>query len=545
MVLSVPPERTRSAPPTTTAAPEAPAASTRRVTRYKPDAVDLLSIYFALAFLIPGSRVVEPLGGVGRPSIIFGCILFGMWAAAKVIPNRPQPLAPQPLHLFVWLFAVAVLLSTTSAFARQVSGSELNGLYLGLIMMASLLGVMLVAMDGIDDAERLRILIRRIVLFGSFSAVLATIHFFTGNDLSLKLNLPGLTQLTGGSIIGRFGFDRVRGTSLHAIEFGVVMCMLAALALHAALHARNGFDRKLMFGLAFLLAMTSTFSASRSQFVALAVVILPLLFAWRAGWRTRLMGFGVAGILAVNALAPGLLAGVLDLFFNIGEDDSAAAREVDYPVALNAWRHYPIFGRGPGTWGPLDGNADQTGRLLDNEWLGQLVMIGVFGVACLALLYLASLTMARRVYRFGRTDEQRHLAVVLFAILCASAATAFLYDALYYSQWVALTFGAIGLVGAQWRINQAPGPAVDRSVDPDVLRYRRTVRRTPWQPRLGPDVPGFAERSLAIPADRHAEFYERRERGHERYQRFLAREVSALDGDEPAPARPSGNGSHH
>ncbi len=407
---------------------------------------------------------------------------------------------------------------------RGISGPENQLFLLNIFVFANMFGVALVARDGITSMHRLHILVRRIVIVSLFSTTLAAIEFITNNDLSLKLNLPGLTQIPPIAQRSRFGVVRVHGTAYHAIELGVVLPMIAGLAIHCALHARSHLERRFMWTAAAASLVISTFSSSRSQFIAVGLVLLPIYLAWRAGWKLLGVAGFIAGIPVVNMIAPGLLSGVLGLFSEIGSDDSAAARTDDYPIAFGAWRRYPVFGRGLGTWGPTNlADISKPGRLLDNGWLGELITTGVFGVATLALLMIGTMAMARRIYRWGRTNEQRHLALVLFALVLTSAVTFLFFDGFYYSQYVALMFGSIGMVGALWRLASDPDAPDDQRIDPDVLRFRRSTRRSPWRSSLGPDRTLGPDRweSVALLPDAHAEFSERRELSQRRWRQAM------------------------
>ncbi len=493
---------------------------------FRPDAVDLLSLYYALAFIVPGDRVIGPLGSAGRLSYVLGVVLMLMWVTTKLIHHPPRATRPpaQPQNLLFWLYGLALVMSGFVAMLRAISGPEYQLFLLNVFVFASMFGVALVARDGITSMHRLHILLRRIVIVSLFSTTLAAIEFVTNNDLSLKLNLPGLTQIPPIAQRSRFGVVRVHGTAYHAIELGVVLPMVAGLAIHCALHARSHLERRFMWGVAAASLVISTFSSSRSQFIAVGLVLLPIYLAWRAGWKLLGVAGFVAGIPVVNLIAPGLLAGVLGLFSEIGSDDSAAARTGDYPIAFNAWRRYPVFGRGLGTWGPTNlADISKPGRLLDNGWLGELITTGVFGVATLALLLFGTMAMARRIYRWGRTNEQRHMALVLFSLVLTSAVTFLLFDGFYYSQFVALMFGSIGMVGALWRLASDPNAPDDERIDPDVLRFRRTTRRSPWRASLAPDRtlgPSRWESVTSLP-DSHAEFWERREAGREKWDRAM------------------------
>ncbi len=463
--------------------PDDPPSRLGRVGRL--DAVDMLTVYFGLAFFLPGWLRISALGEAGRPSILFGVALFGWWVISRIAPTL-TPRNRQPLHFFVWIYLIAFLSAVVAAYGRGLTFDEMSGMERRILTMLSMVGVLLVAADGVRDRRRVTTLLRRIVLFAVFPAIVGALQFALELDLSIKINVPGLEQGPIPWQRSRGNYVRSWGTSLHAIEFGVVMAMLMGIAVHLALHAKLSFERHLMWTLAGLYGVVGVFANSRTQMVAVACVMLPLVAAWRANWRIRAGVVAAAAIAAMTMLIPGLISGLVDLFLNIGSDESAEAREVDYPVVFEQIADRPWLGVGPGTRGVTEENVAETaGNLLDNDWLGTLLTQGIIGVIALALLYFGALSLARRVYRWGYDEEWRHLGALLFGIIIAAMATSYLFDAFYYSQFTALTFTAIGLAGAAYRINRE-GPFDEQRRDLHVLRRRRTLDWQPYRPTLAP-----------------------------------------------------------
>ncbi len=511
----------------------------RPTPRLRLDVVDLLTVYFAAAFFIPGNRVVGALGSAGRPSFLIGFGLFALWSGARLIGGpRSHTAVRQPLYPILWLYVLALLLSVYVGFVRGMTPSENTGAIRAVFTILGGIGVTLVALDATPSMDRIHVLLRRMSLIGLFSVFFGLWHYVTGYNAALKLNLPGLSVLNSVTTRDRFGVPRVFGTAYHAIEFGIVHSLLAGISVHVALHARTKAERRVMWIAAALHAGVATLSSSRSQVVALGCVVVPLLLSWRGGWRVRAaLGAGGA-VLLLNAVVPGQIAGLVDLFDQVGEDFSSQDRATDYPVALRAWGEYPVFGRGAGTWGPESARDYRPGRLLDNGWLSELITTGVFGVLCLAALLGGAIVMARRLYKWGATDEQRHLASLMAGVVAACAVTNYLFDGFFYSQFVGIMFCSVGIVGAMWRLGsqtaEAPvstqpvltQPVPTQPVPVDLLRARRTVRRSPARPQLAPPRGlGVARWSFEIPADAHAEFWERRDRATSRRGRLYRGEV--------------------
>ena len=130
------------------------------------DAVSVLTVYGVLLFLIPSNLVVGPLGAAGTPAGIMGLLLLIWWANARQVAGLGAARGFQPIRLMVFVFAGAVIASYAAAAVRPAFGAEIRGANRGILGVAGLLGVALVAADGIPSKPRLETLVRRIVALG-------------------------------------------------------------------------------------------------------------------------------------------------------------------------------------------------------------------------------------------------------------------------------------------------------------------------------------------------------------------------------------------
>src|SRR5665647_3956781 len=79
--------------------------------RFQPDAVGLLTVYLVLLLAIPSSLRIAALGSLGRPSLLWGLFLFGLWGLWR-IQARSTDLVKirQPVRLaFFALCAIALV----------------------------------------------------------------------------------------------------------------------------------------------------------------------------------------------------------------------------------------------------------------------------------------------------------------------------------------------------------------------------------------------------------------------------------------------------
>ena len=167
--------------------------------------------------------------------------------------------------------------------------------------------------------------------------------------------------------------------------------MVFPLALHFAFTARTTLRRRMTWLSVVLMAMGIPMSLSRSAIVGLAAALLVVVPTWSR--RHQLQALVVVPIFALvmRLIVPGLLGTIKSLFTNLGNDPSIQGRTDDYDVVGQFISQSPWVGRGFGTFLPSKYIT------LDNQYLGSLVEVGVFGLAALALLVIVGFFTARGV----------------------------------------------------------------------------------------------------------------------------------------------------
>ena len=342
-------------------------------------------------------------------------------------------------------------------------------------MLASVMGVALVAADGVRNRRRLdRLLKRNLMIFGAINAAIGIIQFATGFDLAARIVIPGLhpnSDFTAFKVArGAGAFIRVTGTSTHPIEFGVMLAILLPLALHYAMHAQEGyrFRRWLVVG---LLACSVPLSVSRLGTLALFVVVIVVFNAWAP--RIKLQGLivAMAGLVAFSGVVPGLLGTIKSSFTNLSSDPSVEGRTDDYNIVFTYIGNRPWFGRGPGTFLP------SRYIVLDNEALYTLVTTGYVGLVAVIALFVTMALIARKVSRTGKDDATRHLAICLMAGVMAFFFVSFTFDSLSFPICTGLVFFLFGAIGALWRLDRAGDISGRVRRSTSVLKGWRSVEK--------------------------------------------------------------------
>lgn len=363
------------------------------------------------------------------------------------------------------LFTCAIVAAYVSANRHSMPTLELNAADRGLIMMSGWLGVLLVAADGIGSMDRLKTLLRRIVIGATAMAALGMTQFFTGLDAAKYIVIPGLTAHQPFSdLLSRSHLNRPSATALHPIEFGAVLAMIFPLAIHQARFAPPGLRLRRWLQVA-LIGMTLPMTVSRSAIlgiVACGIVILP---TWPK--RDRRLAYLVALVSFVMmwGMIPGLLGTLRNLFLQVGSDSSSTSRTGAFSTAAPFIAQHPWFGRGFGTFLP------QTYFFFDDQYLGSLVETGVIGLLALLALLATGWFAARAARRVTVDPEIRHLAQCLAASVVVATVAYATFDALSYTMAAGLTFLLLGCVGAAWRLTRSKPMTMGAEVD--LLRASR------------------------------------------------------------------------
>jgi polysaccharide biosynthesis protein PslJ len=427
-------------------------------------AVGFLVVYAVLLLLIPAQLVFRPLGAPGTPANLWAIGGLIWWCCLAVAPAA----ATTPIRVAGGLLAVSILASYANGMMSgwyappgvhqtfddvvslipltvdQVNALMLRAADRGLMTAAGWLGVLFVAAEGLRSWRDLETIGAWLSWLGAMVAAIGMVQYFTGVNIVQYLTIPGLSPNTEvGAVDGRSVLFRVSGTAVHPIEFGVVMACLFGLALHRTMYVRGRWWTHVPTALIFTAAFLAV---SRSAMLCLIIVGLVLFAGWPARWRLRALLLTPLAVVGLRAAFPGLVGTLIALFTNVGNDPSVQGRTDDYAVVFDLTGDHPWLGRGVYTFLP------QTYRVLDNQWLGILLELGLLGVLVVVGTITTSFLCARSAFRHARDERSRNLGLVLSAAILASAVAMLTYDSWAYRMQSGLAFLTMGLAGAAWRL---------------------------------------------------------------------------------------------
>ena len=260
--------------------------------------------------------------------------------------------------------------------------------------------------------------------------------------------------------------------------------MLLPLAVYRA----RAFGQRRWWIPAFLILMGLLATRSRTAVLMMFAVILVYILL-RPKEMKRLWPAIIPALIAIHFVLPGTIGTIKASFFPQGglvaQQQNAAVgsgRIATLGPALDAeWKPNPIAGEGFGTriTGAAEtGQPSPNGPILDDQWLGTLLEVGIVGT--LAWIWLFP-RVVRRLWRAKEdSSDDGWLFVALAASITAFAVGMFTYDAFSFVQVTFVLFILLGLGGAR---ADAARPS------------RRTACRSRSRPRLRARSPGRRPRA--------------------------------------------------
>ena len=415
----------------------------------RSDAAALLSVYLFLLAAIPSSLVFAPLGAAGGPATLLAVAFMIMYLLMRLHPAFDIDRGRQPVRVAGIFFLGSIVVAYASANLQYLPKAEESGADRGFISAVGWLAVLLVAADGIDRLDRLKVLLNRVSTATAGLALIGIAQFFTGVNYTKFIVIPGLTANQAPTdLIVRGGFNRAVATTAQPLEFAAVMVIAFPLALHQARFAPTGVRSRKWLKVA-VMSAAIPMTVSRTAVVGLLVAAVVLLFTWSRRHRryayAALLAVGVALFVGVPQLLSTFATLLGQIFAGSSSTDS---RTSAIGQSLPYISQHPWFGRGFGTFPP------QVYFFTDDQYLNSLITVGAVGLCCLVALFVTGWLAARSLRRRSADAEVRDLAQCLAAAVAVAVVCFGTFDVLSFASAAGLTFLIIGCTGAAWRLCQ-------------------------------------------------------------------------------------------
>jgi O-antigen ligase len=232
-----------------------------------------------------------------------------------------------------------------------------------------------------------------------------------------------------------------------------VLAAVLPIAIHRARFAPK--NRKFIRWLQVaLISVTFPMTVSRSAILGFVVVMAVILPVWPARDRWRALGVITIGVLGLQALVPGILRELIDLFFAVGTDSSTTSRTSAFSEATSVISQHPWFGEGFGAF------LSSVYFYTDDQYLNSAIELGLVGVTAIVALFITGWWSGRDVRRRSADPEIRHLGQCMAASCAVTLIVYGTFDALYFPMAAGITFLILGCLGALWRLTREPTGAL-------------------------------------------------------------------------------------
>jgi hypothetical protein len=252
----------------------------------------------------------------------------------------------------------------------------------------------------------------------------------------------------------------ITGPTRHGLSVTSILGMALPFAVVLAAIGPT-WRRRVGWGVAACLIIAGALITQRKSGAVVPAMALLALFVFRPRQLLRLAPFGVVALAVAFALTPGIFSTVRELG-QTNNQVSTEGRKADYPAVVPDLLTRPVLGRGFGT---LDSERVDTYRILDNEYLGQVIQVGALGLLAFLGMIVTPLFVARSLLRSD--DPVRGPPALAAAAACLAFGVACsLYDILTFPQapYLFLFMAAICTCAASVevparRATAAPAPA--------------------------------------------------------------------------------------
>jgi hypothetical protein len=432
----------------------------------------LVCVFCSSVLFIPVSRyslaVDLPLGLDFWQLTVMLVVLA--WLASLVVDPTVR-LRRTPLDGPIALIVVASLGSVAVNYGRVAPLA--SAVLKALIVFVSFIALYYFISSVVATAAGVYLITQFIVCGVAIVALFSIVEQRTGFNVFDHVGsvFPAL-ELQGAALNFRDGLIRATGSADHPIALGVLFAMVFPLGLAIAKSRSPAWWVPTSVILIGVLA-----SGSRTPFLALMTAGIALV--WLRPHDIRpLLPLAIPMLIVIKLAAPGSVATLKNSFFPSGGGEGLIASQhmlaadptlisgrANFKPRLIEGMRRPILGQGLGTRQTGADNPLRNAPILDNQWLGTFLDVGLLGIAGWIWLIVR---IDRRLARIARTrgSPDGLLAAGFVASITGFAVSMLTYDSLSFIQeaivlWVVLALAAtLGAVHAKASESPSSTPAI-------------------------------------------------------------------------------------
>jgi hypothetical protein len=400
------------------------AADWPRTTRFLPWA---LFGFVAMLWLIPFDSIKLPLGGpidatLDRPLLV---LLAGAWLfAANAVKNPTTRISP--IH---WAFAVFTAIAVISVLTHSEALVRVGGLDLAIKQIALLAsyGVFFALAAAILRPAEIPPMITAMLGLACFTALAVAIEYRMGINVFhdwIGPLFPGYVSPPDLGSIDSIGRKLMYGPTAQPLAVAVMLSMTLPFAFAWLLKAKERRERLIYAGVVLLLIGGAVATQKKTSMVG-PLVCVAVLIAYRPRAMARLAPLAIVLVAVVHLVAPGALGAVVDQLApgTVTKVNTTKDRVSDYGAIKPDLAAHPLVGRGYGSY------DQKLHRILDNQYLGLAIGVGLLGLIGYLAIFATSFLSAHRVARSndpGRAPPALGAAAAIVVALVSGAILDFL-----------------------------------------------------------------------------------------------------------------------
>jgi hypothetical protein len=433
----------------------------------------LVAIFLATIFLVPMDAMSVPLhlGAEGNPDRVLLLLTLGLWIPVLLIGSRKvRPrLRFTRIHMWVLVFLGLCFLSVALNGNTLAIYTEVSPTVKKLLLLVSFVMFFVLASSIIRPREVPK-LVGFMVILGVIVAIATIIESKTRYNVFYSLwekvapvKLPAeIDQLDD---IGRLTVD---GPTSEPLELAALLAVVFPFAVVGAIDAKNRASRWRYIIASTILLAGALATARKTSVVAPGIGFL-VLTAYRPRRMLRALAVSIVPLfIAVHLIAPGQIGSVLNELLpgHINTVSTTTVRTARYDAVRPDIMSHLWLGRGFQSYDPMKY------RILDNEYLGLLIGVGIIGTLVYLAIFGSMLRVAHPMVRAPDPVRRRFALPAIAGMIVVLVSNA-LFDVLSFPHVSYLFFflGAM-LVAARGRSPDAPPVAAGAPA-------RRLQRRPP------------------------------------------------------------------
>lgn len=326
------------------------------------------------------------------PARVAACVglLMLLVGVAAGRPYWTRAVREIPVFPVVAALGVAAATFASAAYATTGSMNPTSMMLSGYALRdaVTVLAAFVVIVALVRTVESIVLVLRGLVVGATVSALAGLVNYVAGVDLAPLITLPGLkfgdeTLVTN---LMRDGVVRPQGSAGHPLELSSVLTILLPVAVALAFEAhRRGVRWWPWAGAAMILIAGAASTVSRSALVGMGVAAVVFAAYWPIRRSMRVFAAAVVAVGLLWLINVPILRTLIDVVTRGSKDASLQSRSIGRDYVAEQVGHHIWLGQGAGTYDV------RVQPVLDNDYLSQLMQLGLVGVAALIVFYLAGL----------------------------------------------------------------------------------------------------------------------------------------------------------